>query len=291
MPFVPHLFRGGGLDGATSRPSPLKRRATVALRHPQTLQRNELPPKPKIAKKRLDLLVVERGLAESREKAQAMILAGEVRVNGARSDKAGAQISEDARIEISGASAKYASRGGFKLEGALEDFGVDVNGKICLDVGASTGGFTDCLLQFGARGVYAIDVTPQQMAWRLVQDSRVTQIKANARNLLPEEIPEPVELVTMDVSFISVAKVLPAIVAAAGPDAEYLILVKPQFELDRGDIGSGGIVRDAALHERAIERVRQAALTAGLQVKGVRPSHLTGAEGNQEFFLYAGKEG
>jgi 23S rRNA (cytidine1920-2'-O)/16S rRNA (cytidine1409-2'-O)-methyltransferase len=168
-----------------------------------------LPPKLKIAKKRLDLLVVERGLAESREKAQAMILAGEVRVNGARSDKAGAQIGEDVRIEVSGASAKYASRGGFKLEGALEDFAIRVDGKICLDVGASTGGFTDCLLQRGASRVYAVDVTPQQMAWRLVQDSRVIQIKANARNLRPEEIPETVNLVTMDVSFISVAKVLP----------------------------------------------------------------------------------
>jgi len=249
-----------------------------------------VPPKQKIAKKRLDLLVVERGLAESRAKAQAMILAGEVRVNGARSDKAGAQIGEDVRLEVSGASAKYASRGGFKLEGALEDFSIDVSGKICLDVGASTGGFTDCLLQHGASRVYAVDVTPQQMAWRLVQDSRVTQIKANARNLRPAEIPGQVDFVTMDVSFISVAKVLPAVVAAAGLDAEYLILVKPQFELDRGDVGSGGIVRDAALHDRAIERVRQAALVAGLKVNGVRPSRLTGAEGNQEFFLYAGKD-
>ncbi len=246
-----------------------------------------MPPKPKSAKKRLDLLVVERGLADSREKAQGMILAGEVRVNGARSDKAGAQIAEEARIEVVGGSSKYASRGGIKLEGALQDFAIDAGGKICLDVGASTGGFTDCLLQHGASRVYAVDVTPQQMAYRLVQDPRVTQIKANARNLLPEQIPEPADLVTMDLSFISVAKVLPAVVAAAGPHAEYLILVKPQFELDRGDIGSGGIVRDAALHERAIERVRQAALAAGLQVQGVRPSHLTGAEGNQEFFLYA----
>ncbi len=233
------------------------------------------------------MLVVERGLAESREKAQAMILAGEVRVNGERSEKAGAQIVEDARIEVSGASAKYASRGGFKLEGALEDFGIEVDGKVCLDIGASTGGFTDCLLQRGARRIYAVDVTPQQMAWRLVQDARVAQIKANARSLRPEQIPEPVDLVTVDVSFISVAKVLPAVVAAAGPNAEYLILVKPQFELDRGDIGRGGIVRDAALHERAIERVRTAAEATGLHVEGVRPSHLTGAEGNQEFFLHA----
>jgi 23S rRNA (cytidine1920-2'-O)/16S rRNA (cytidine1409-2'-O)-methyltransferase len=232
------------------------------------------------------LLVVERGLADSREKAQAMILAGEVRVNGERSDKSGAQIVEDARVEVSGASAKYASRGGFKLEGALEDFAIDASGKICLDVGASTGGFTDCLLQHGARRVYAVDVTPQQMAWRLVQDSRVTQIKANARNLRPEQIPEPVDLVTMDVSFISVAKVLPAVAASAGPNAEYLILVKPQFELDRGDVGRRGIVREASLHERAIERVRAAAEAAGLRVECVRPSRLTGAEGNQEFFLH-----
>ena len=248
-----------------------------------------MPPKSRSAKKRLDLLVVERGLAESREKAQAMILAGEVRVNGARSDKAGAQISEEARIEVSGASAKYASRGGFKLEGALEDFHTDVSGKICLDIGASTGGFTDCLLQSGARRVYAVDVTPQQMAWRLQQDERVTQIKANARNLRPEQIPEPADLVTVDVSFISVAKILSAVAAAAGAAAEFLILVKPQFELDRGDVGSGGIVRDAALHERAVERVRTAAESAGLRVEGVRPSRITGAEGNQEFFLQAKK--
>ena len=218
-----------------------------------------------------------------------MILAGEVRVNGERSEKAGAQIAMDARIEVVGGSAKYASRGGLKLEGALEDFGIEVTGKICLDIGASTGGFTDCLLQRGARRVYAVDVTPEQMAWRLQQDSRVMQIKANARNLLPEQIPEPASLVTVDVSFISVAKVLPAVVAAAGPKAEFLILVKPQFELDRGDIGRGGIVRDASLHERAINRVRAAAEAAGLRVEDVRPSRLTGAEGNQEFFLHARK--
>src|ERR1017187_550560 len=179
-----------------------------------------------------------------------MILAGEVRVNGARSEKAGTQIPADARIEISGASARYASRAGFKLEGALEDFGVDAAGKTCLDIGSSTGGFTDCLLQHGARRVYAIDVTPQQMVWRLQQDPRVTQMKENARNLRPGQIPEPAELVTLDVSFIAAAKVLSAVVAAAGPAAEYLILVKPQFELDRNDIGAGGIVRDASLHAK-----------------------------------------
>ena len=246
-----------------------------------------MPPKPKPGKKRLDLLVVERGLADSREKAQAMILAGEVRVNGSRSDKAGMQVATDARIEVSGTSAKYASRGGLKLEGALEDFAIDVSGKTCLDIGASTGGFTDCLLSNGARCVYAVDVTTEQMVWRLQQDPRVKQIKENARNLRPEQIPEPADLVTVDVSFISVAKVLPAVVAAAGTRAEYLILVKPQFELDRGDVGRGGILRDAALHARAVERVRTAAEAAGLRVEGVRPSRLTGAEGNQEFFLHA----
>ena len=246
-----------------------------------------MPSKPKPGKKRLDLLVVETGLADSREKAQAMILAGEVRVNGSRSDKAGMQVATDARIEVSGTSAKYASRGGLKLEGALEDFAVDVSAKTCLDIGASTGGFTDCLLSNGARCVYAVDVTTEQMVWRLQQDPRVKQIKENARNLRPEQIPEPADLVTVDVSFISVAKVLPAVVAAAGPRAEYLILVKPQFELDRGDVGRGGIVRDAALHARAVDRVRTAAEAAGLRVEGVRPSRLIGAEGNQEFFLHA----
>ncbi len=214
-----------------------------------------MPSKPKLEKKRLDVLVVERGLADSREKAQAMILAGEVRVNGSRSDKAGMQVATDARIEISGTSAKYASRGGLKLEGALKDFGVDVSGKTCLDIGASTGGFTDCLLAHGARQVYAIDVTPEQMDWRLQQDARVKRIKENARNLRPEQIPEPADLVTVDVSFISVSKVLPAVVEA--------------------------------LHARAIERVRRAAEGAGLRVEGVRPSRLAGAEGNQEFFLHA----
>lgn len=246
-----------------------------------------MPSKVKSAKKRLDVLVVERGLAESREKAQAMILAGEVRVNGERGAKAGAQIAEEARIEISGSSAKFASRGGLKLEGALEDFSVEVDGRICLDVGASTGGFTDCLLQHGAGQVFAVDVTPQQMAWRLAQDVRVTQIKANARALRPEQVARRADLVTVDVSFISVVKVLPAVVGAASPDAEYLILVKPQFELDRGDVGRGGIVRDPALHQRAVDRVQQAAQAAKLDVRGVRPSRLPGAEGNQEFFLHA----
>ena len=254
-------------------------------------------PKAKIEKQRLDILLVERGLAESRQKAQAMLLAGEVRVAGQRHDKPGERISVDLPIEIIGTHLRYASRGGHKLEGALDDFGVDPAGKICLDVGSSTGGFTDCLLQRGAVQVYAVDVTPDQMAWKLQQDARVTRIKRNARELTPEDLIAAAsadsgkyiapQLVVIDLAFISVAKVLSAVVAAAGARTEFLILIKPQFELDRGDIGKGGIVRDAKLHERAIERVREAAREAGLQEKGVKPSKLPGAEGNLEFFLYA----
>ncbi len=250
-----------------------------------------MPPKSKIEKKRLDVLLVERGLAESRQKAQAMILAGEVRIGEKRSDKAGALIPLDAHIEIRGTSQKYASRAGMKLEGALEEFSVSPRDRICLDIGASTGGFTDCLLAHGARHVYAVDVTTDQMAWRLRKDPRVTQIKQNARNLRQDQIPDRADLVTIDVSFISVAKVLPAVVTAAGPCAEFLILVKPQFELDRTDIGKGGIVRDPALHERAIDRVRVAVTACDLRVAGVKPSRLPGAEGNQEFFLHAFREG
>jgi 23S rRNA (cytidine1920-2'-O)/16S rRNA (cytidine1409-2'-O)-methyltransferase len=242
---------------------------------------------PKSPKKRLDLLLVERALAESRQKAQAMILAGEVRVNSQRADKSGTLIPHDARIELTGVTPRYASRGGLKLEGALEDFAVYPEGKICLDAGCSTGGFTDCLLQHGAARVYAVDVTTSQMAWKLQQDARVIPIEVNARFLEAKALPEQPSLVTVDVSFISVAKVLPRLVTAAAPGAEFLILVKPQFELERGDVGRGGIVRDARLHERAIERVRAAAIAEGLEVHGVRPSRLPGAEGNQEFFLHA----
>lgn len=238
-------------------------------------------------KQRLDVLLVERGLAESRQKAQAMILAGEVRVGGQRADKPGASFPDDAAIELTGAPLRYVGRGGLKLEGALEDFGIRPEGKVCLDAGCSTGGFTDCLLQHGASRVYAVDVTISQLAWKLRQDARVVPIEANVRYLEPKVLPEKPSLVTVDVSFISVGKVLPRLVAAAKPGAEFLILVKPQFELARADIGRGGIVRDPRLHEKAIERVREAAASAGLKVQGVKPSRVPGAEGNQEFFLYA----
>ncbi len=236
---------------------------------------------------RLDALLVERGLVESRSKAQAMILAGEVWVDGRRVTKAGARVVADAHIALRGATPRFASRGGEKLAGAIEDFRLQVAGTVCLDVGASTGGFTDCLLQRGAARVYAVDVTTSQLAWKLRQDARVLPVEKNARYLTAQDIPEPVELVTVDVSFISVTKLLPALVPLARPGAEFLILVKPQFELERGAVGRGGIVREPALQARALERVRRAAEAEGLQVCGVVPSRLAGAEGNQEFFLYA----
>jgi 23S rRNA (cytidine1920-2'-O)/16S rRNA (cytidine1409-2'-O)-methyltransferase len=242
-------------------------------------------------KSRLDVLIVERKLAPSRERAQALLLAGQVRVNGTRMDKPGTQIATESRIEIAGETLRYASRGGVKLEGALEDFGILPDDRVCLDIGSSTGGFTDCLLQHGARKVLAVDVTVNQLDWKLQQDKRVVMVERNARYLRAEDIGERADFVTVDVSFISVSKILPAVVPAAAPGADLLILVKPQFELERNEVGNGGIVRDSALHQKAVERVRKAALEAGLEVIGVKPSRLPGAEGNQEFFLHARARG
>lgn len=243
----------------------------------------------KSARKRLDILLVERGLAQSRQRAQAMILAGEVEIDGKRADKAGTSTLEDAKIEVHSRLQKYASRGGFKLEGALEDFAVIPADKVCLDVGASNGGFTDCLLQNGATKVYAVDVNTDQLDWKLRADSRVVSLKKNARELVAEDLPEAVDLVVADVSFIAVKKVLSGTVLCAKPGAEFLILIKPQFELDRDEVGKGGIVRESELHQKAIESVRQAATAIGLGCLGVLPSKLMGVEGNQEYFLHARK--
>lgn len=244
----------------------------------------------KAGRKRLDILVVERGLAETRQKAAAMILAGEVSVDGALVSKAGAAIPETAHLEVNSRLQKYASRGGLKLEGALEDFHVDVAGKICLDLGASTGGFTDCLLQHGAVRVFAVDVNVGQLAWKLQQDSRVVRIEKNARDLRSADTPAPADLAVADVSFISVTKVLAPAIACVRSGAEFLILVKPQFELRRQDVGRGGIVTDKDLHIRAVESVRRAAEAAGLETLGLQPSRLAGAEGNQEYFLHLRKK-
>jgi 23S rRNA (cytidine1920-2'-O)/16S rRNA (cytidine1409-2'-O)-methyltransferase len=246
--------------------------------------------KPKAGKKRLDLLLVERGYAGSLQKAMAMILAGEVQVDGKRVGKAGMPVSEDARIEVTSRLQKFASRGGTKLEGALEDFRIKPAGCACLDIGSSNGGFTDCLLQQGAERVYAVDVNVEQLDWKLRQNPRVIPIERNARELLVEDIPERVDIVVIDVSFISVRKVVAPAIAVAKPHAAFLILIKPQFELRREDIGPGGIVKDERLHEKAILAVREAVESVGLDCLGVRPSHLLGAEGNQEYFLHARKK-
>jgi 23S rRNA (cytidine1920-2'-O)/16S rRNA (cytidine1409-2'-O)-methyltransferase len=245
------------------------------------------PHKTATGKTRLDVLIVERGLAPSRERAQAMVLAGQVRVNGKPAAKAGAQIPADALIEPIGEPQKYASRGGLKLEGALDDFAIDLSGKICLDIGSSTGGFTDCMLQRGAAKVYAVDVTTSQLDWKLQSDPRVKMVKRNARYLSPEDIGEPADFVAMDVSFISITRVLPAIVPLVKPGGDLLLMVKPQFELTKQEVGKGGIVREPELRQKAVDRVVKAATSLSLTVEGTRPSRVKGAEGNQEFFLYA----
>jgi 23S rRNA (cytidine1920-2'-O)/16S rRNA (cytidine1409-2'-O)-methyltransferase len=243
----------------------------------------------KIERKRLDVLLVERGLAESTHKAQAMILAGEVEVEQQRADKAGVILPDTAHIEVHSRQQKFASRGGIKLEGALEDFHISAAGKTCLDIGASTGGFTDCLLQNGAERVYAVDVNTDQLAWKLRGDPRVVRIEKNARELVTRDLPEFVDLVVADVSFISVTKIVAGAAACAKTGADILILVKPQFELEREDVGKGGIVRERVLHEKAVASVRSAMEALGLSVLGVAPSHLPGAFGNQEYFLHARK--
>ena len=246
--------------------------------------------KPKPLRQRLDLLLVERGLAESAEKAGAQILAGEVEVDGRRADKAGTPFPSNAKIKIISRHQKYVSRGGFKLEGALKDFAARPAGKICLDIGSSHGGFTDCLLQRGATRVYAVDVNVEQLDWRLRQDARVIPVKRNARALTAEHIPEPVDLVTIDVSFISALQVIEPAAKVARAGAAFVILIKPQFELPRDKVGPGGIVKEKRLRERAVLSVRKSLNSLGLKFLKVRPSRLPGAEGNQEYFLHARKK-
>jgi 23S rRNA (cytidine1920-2'-O)/16S rRNA (cytidine1409-2'-O)-methyltransferase len=246
--------------------------------------------KPKSVRKRLDVLLVERGCADSPQKASAMILAGEVQVDGQPAKKAGTSVAADARIEITSRLQKFSSRGGTKLEGALEDFALDPAGCTCLDIGASNGGFTDCLLQHGAARVYALDVNIDQLDWKLTKNARVIPIKRNARELHSDDLPEPVGLVVIDVSFISVRKVIAPAVDVAKPGAVFLILIKPQFELPREDIGPGGIVKDQSLRDQAVQSVRQCVESIALEYLGVRPSRLLGTEGNQEYFLHARKK-
>lgn len=232
---------------------------------------------------RLDALVAKSGLAESRERAQALILAGKVRVAGEMVRKPDRSVSEDAAITVESAP-DYASRGALKLGPALERFGVDPSGRVCADIGASTGGFTDVLLRRGATRVYAIDVGRGLLHWRLRSDPRVVVIeRVNAREL--ESFPEPVSLIVVDVSFIGLEKVLPAL-RRAGPEADVVALFKPQFEVGRAEVGKGGIVRDVEAVEAALERLRKWCAANGYSVTGESPSAVTGAEGNQEIFLH-----
>lgn len=243
-------------------------------------------------KTRLDKLIFERGLAASRERAQAMILAGKVLVDGQKVEKAGAGVEADAEIRLLGEDLRYVSRGGLKLERALEHWQIDVEGKICLDVGASTGGFTDCLLQHGASRVIAVDTGHGQIDFRLRQDSRVRLLeKTNARYLTGEQLGEVVDFIAMDVSFISATLVLPAVITAAFPlppaGRQIVVLVKPQFEVGRDLVGKGGLVRDEAAQLAAVEKVRHALVDQGCARTDVIDSPILGAEGNREFLLYA----
>ena len=246
-------------------------------------------------KLRLDKLLVERGLATSRERAQAQILAGKVLVNGQKVEKAGTAVDTDCEVRLLSEDLKYVGRGGLKLEKALEHWHIDVAGKVCLDVGASTGGFTDCLLQHGAVRVIAVDTGHGQIDFRLRQDPRVRLLeKTNARYLTREQLRETVDLVVIDVSFISVALVLPAVFGSAFPEStverqgrQAVILVKPQFEVGRQQVGKGGIVRDVFAQTAAVEKMRGALMALNCAHTDVIESPILGAEGNREFLLYA----
>ena len=242
-------------------------------------------------KQRIDKLLVEHGLAESQIKARALVMAGVVLVNETRVDKPSESFVENAVIRIKGESteSRYASRGGLKLEAALRAFAIDPTGFVCLDVGSSTGGFTDCLLQHGAKKVFAIDAGTNQLVWALRTDPRVEVYeRTNARNLTPDDFDTQFDLAVIDVSFISVTKILPAIFSLLKPTGQLVVLIKPQFEVGRGEVGTGGIVREFEKHERVVAEVNAFAKSLGLNVGGLIESPILGAEGNKEFLvLYA----
>jgi 23S rRNA (cytidine1920-2'-O)/16S rRNA (cytidine1409-2'-O)-methyltransferase len=240
-------------------------------------------------KKRLDQLLVDRGLFPSRTQAQAAIMAGMVYVDGQKSDKAGKSIPSDVKIEVKGKPHPYVSRGGVKMEKALKEFNVKVEGKVALDIGASTGGFTDCLLQNGAEKVYAVDVGYGQIDWKLRQDPRVKVIeRTNARNLTLQDLglkTSDIGLCVIDVSFISLSKILPAVYDLLMENAEIIALIKPQFEAKREQVGKGGIVKDGKVHQDVINKVESEAKKLGFRVKGSIPSPIAGADGNVEFLM------
>ncbi len=237
-------------------------------------------------KERLDILVFDRGLAPSREKARALIMAGQVVVADHVADKAGQMVPVDAEIRVKGELLRFVSRGGLKLEKALDEFAVDVEGMTVLDVGASTGGFTDCLLQRGARRVIAVDVGYGQLAWKLRTDERVVNLeKTNIRHLTQDALPEIPDMAVIDASFISLTKVLPATVRLVGSRGTIIALIKPQFEVGRGEVGKGGVVRDARKHLEVTANIRAVAEELGLEVLGVTESPILGPKGNREFLI------
>lgn len=240
-----------------------------------------------VMKKRLDVLLVEQGLAQSREKAKAIIMSGSVFVEGQREDKAGTMFEESMRIEVKGKVLPFVSRGGLKLEKAMKQFGIALDGKICMDIGASTGGFTDCMLQNGAAKVYAVDVGHGQLAWKLRQDERVICMeRTNIRYVTPEDIKEHLDFVSVDVSFISLTKVLPPAKQLLKEDAQMVCLIKPQFEAGREKVGKKGVVRDANVHLEVIEMVMSYAASIGFKVLHLDFSPVKGPEGNIEYLLH-----
>ena len=238
-------------------------------------------------KERLDVLLVKKNLAESREKAKAVIMSGIVYVDGQKEDKAGSMFEDTALVEVRGSTLKYVSRGGLKLEKAMERFGVGLSGKVCMDVGASTGGFTDCMLQNGAKKVYSVDVGHGQLAWKLRNDERVVCMeKTNIRYVTPEEIPERVQFVSIDVSFISLTKVLGPVQALMEPEGDVVCLIKPQFEAGREKVGKKGVVRDPAVHLEVIQMVASFAGSIGFEALHLDFSPIKGPEGNIEYLLH-----
>lgn len=241
-------------------------------------------------KQRLDHLLVARGLCESREQGKRLILAGEVLVNDQPLTKAGQLVAEDVVIRVK-QPPKFVSRGGFKLEGALDNFGITVDGKVCLDVGASTGGFTDCLLQRGARKVFAFDVGTNQLVWKLRSDPRVvSRENFNVRHMQPTDVDEEVDLIVADVSFISLTLVLPPAFRVLKPGGDAAVLIKPQFELSREEVGRGGIVREAAFHQKACRKIEDfVKVQPGWEWRGVMESPIQGTDGNREFLAWLGR--
>jgi 23S rRNA (cytidine1920-2'-O)/16S rRNA (cytidine1409-2'-O)-methyltransferase len=241
-------------------------------------------------KERLDKLLVEKGMVQSRERARALIMEARVTVEGQTLEKPGTLVKMDALLQIQGEDFPYVSRGGLKLEAALKAFEVDPEGKVVIDVGASTGGFTDCALQQGAKKVYAIDVGYGQLAWKLQKDPRVINLeRRNIRYLKREEVPEEADLILVDTSFISIEKFLPHLIGFLKEEGDLLCLIKPQFEVGKGEVGKGGVVKDSKLHQKVVDRISKFGRGLGLTVLGIIESPLLGPKGNKEFFIHLRK--